>query len=263
MASFKGSKRDDEYRGTRSADRIEGRGGNDRLHGGSGDDVVLGGAGDDWLAGGNGDDVLAGGKGYDIASYADLGASVLVDLARGTAEDSFGDRDQLSGVEGVEGSILNDSLSGDAGANRLSGGGGNDFLFGRDGNDVLSGGDANDIITGGRGADVLSGGNANDIFVFADGDIGATPDAADRITDFGTASDLIDLSGVDADATRGGDQAFRFLGTRAFTGNAGELRYQVVGNTTWLAADVDGDGEADGYLALDGIHAVQPAELIL
>lgn len=263
MATYKGSRRDDEYRGTRSDDRISGLGGDDRLHGGSGDDVIRGNNGDDWLAGGNGDDLLDGGKGFDIASYADLGASVLVDLGKGRAEDSFGDRDTLRSIEGVEGSVLNDSLTGNDAANWLSGGGGNDFLYGLGGNDQITGGDGNDIITGGRGADVMSGGNANDIFVFAAGDIGTTPETADRITDFGTASDLIDLSGIDADVTRGGDQAFTFLGTRAFTGDAGELRYQIVDGTTWLAADVNGDRVADGYIALDGVHAVQPGELIL
>jgi Ca2+-binding RTX toxin-like protein len=261
MATFKGSRRDDDYRGTRSADRIEGRGGDDRLHGGSGDDTILGGNGDDWLAGGRGNDALSGGKGFDVASFADLGASVLVDLAKGTADDSFGERDTLRSIEGVEGGVLNDSLSGDAGANWLSGGGGNDFLYGRDGDDRITGGDGNDFIFGGRGADVLSGGAANDIF--AAGDIGTTPETADRITDFGYGADLIDLSGLDADVTKGGDQAFTFIGTRAFSGDAGELRYQVVGNTTWLAADVDGDKVADGYLALDGIHQVLPGDLIL
>lgn len=263
MATYKGSKRDDSYRGTSSADRIEGLGGDDHLHGGSGNDTILGGNDDDWLAGGNGDDALNGGKGFDIASYADLGASVLVDLAAGTADDSFGDRDRLASIEGAEGSILNDYLSGNGGANLLAGSGGNDFLYGLGGDDRLSGGDANDIIAGGPGVDVMSGGNANDIFLFAPGDIGATPETADRITDFGTASDLIDLSALDADVTRGGDQAFAFLGTKAFTGDAGELRYQVVNGTTWLAADVDGDRQADGYIALDGIHAVQPGELVL
>lgn len=263
MATYKGSKRDDSYRGTRGDDRVDGLGGDDHLHGGGGDDVIFGRAGDDWIAGGTGNDMLNGGKGFDIASYADLGASVLVDLAKGRAEDSFGDVDTLVSIEGVEGSILNDYFSGNGADNFLSGGGGNDLLYGLDGDDRLLGGDANDIITGGRGADMMTGGAANDIFVFGAGDIGTTPETADRITDFTRGSDLIDLSALDADAGRGGDQAFAFIGTRAFTGDAGELRYQVIAGTTWLAADVDGDRQADGYIALDGSHALQASDLVL
>lgn len=168
-----------------------------------------------------------------------------------------------TGDDRMEGFGGNDYLYGGSGKDVLIGGDGNDWLEGGLGNDTLDGGNGNDIITGGAGRDVMTGGAANDIFVFNPGDVGATPARADTITDFGDGTDLIDLSAIDADVTRSGDQAFRFIGTSAFTGRAGELRYQTVDHVTWLAADVDGDKQADGYIALDGTHAVHPSDLVL
>lgn len=174
--------------------------------------------------------------------------------------------DALKGTTGndrMEGLGGNDYLYGGSGRDVLLGGDGNDWLDGGRGNDTLDGGNGNDILVGGAGRDVMTGGGANDIFVFNPGDTGATPETADRITDFGNGADLIDLSAIDADVTRSGDQAFRFIGTNAFTGRAGELRYQVVDHVTWLAADVDGDKIADGYIALDGVNRLHPSELVL
>ena len=73
---------------------------------------------------------------------------------------------------------------------------------------------------------------------------------ADVITDFNQAEgDVIDLSGIDAIAG-GTDDAFAFLGTGAFTGTAGELRYFVYNGNTFVEGDVDGDGAADFMIAL-------------
>ncbi|MCP4073714.1 MAG: hypothetical protein GY742_18605 [Hyphomicrobiales bacterium] len=58
----------------------------------------------------------------------------------------------------VSGSSGNDTLTGDAGKNRLEGLEGNDILDGGAGDDDLQGGEGNDILTGGAGADALNGG---------------------------------------------------------------------------------------------------------
>src|SRR5439155_22873217 len=91
-----------------------------------------------------------------------------------------------------------------------------------DGNDTLIGGANGDILYGGLGSDTLTGGGGNDLFYYTDvaQSVGAN---TDRITDF-TAGDKIDLSQIDADTTQAGDQAFNFIGSNAFDGQAGELR---------------------------------------
>ena len=83
-------------------------------------------------------------------------------------------------IEAGIGGAGNDSITGNAAANRLEGGGGEDRI---------SGGLGNDTLVGGAGADVLTGGAGHDSFVFVDapGDRGA----ADRIADFQPGLDRI------------------------------------------------------------------------
>ena len=78
----------------------------------------------------------------------------------------------------INGTDLNDSLFGSAGADEihgragndyLSGEGGDDFLFGEQGNDTLSGGAGSDRLDGGSGDDVLYGGAGADMLIGGDG----------------------------------------------------------------------------------------------
>lgn len=74
-----------------------------------------------------------------------------------------------------------------SGGDSTSGTSGSDMLVGRGGNDRLSGGSGNDIILDGVGSDTMTGGSGADTFVLsADG-------ARDRITDFDTQVDTLDL----------------------------------------------------------------------
>lgn len=68
------------------------------------------------------------------------------------------------------------------------GGGGNDVIIGNAANNTLTGNAGDDILVGGLGKDELIGGAGNDIFVFAE------TDAADKIRDFDSGADVIDLS---------------------------------------------------------------------
>ena len=132
------------------------------------------------------------------------------------------------------GTLYGDTLVGDANANVLDGAVGADFLV------------------GGAGADRLIGGNGVDTHIFADGDSG-TGAGADRIEDFVSGVDKIDLSGIDASSLAGGDQGFSFIGAGAFTNTAGQLRYiynEI--DTTVLQGDTDGDGTADFEIYLTG-----------
>ncbi|MGE0415977.1 MAG: Calx-beta domain-containing protein [Acetobacteraceae bacterium] len=102
------------------------------------------------------------------------------------------------------------------------------------GNDTLDSTAGRDLITGGTGADTIR--------FLAAGDTvpGANRDA---IKDFSAAQgDLIDLSAIDANDLVPNDQAFAFLGTGAFTGGAGEVRYDVVGSDSIVRGTIGGTG---------------------
>ncbi len=148
-------------------------------------------------------------------------------------------------IEKAIGTGLNDTLR----ANDVGG-----ELEGRAGNDTLVGGIAADKLTGGAGKDTLTGGGGADTFVFADGNSSATLGQRDLITDFTAGTDKLDLVGIDADSSVSGDQAFRFLGTAAFDGNAGALRYSYDSsrNVTVLEGDSNTDKAADFAIELSG-----------
>ena len=71
--------------------------------------------------------------------------------------------------------------------------------------------------------------------------------------------DQIDLRRLDANATRKGNQAFRFVADAEFSGKAGELRLFE----SRLLADVDGDRQADFALNLRSNQAFSVDVLLL
>ncbi|MBJ7415170.1 MAG: hypothetical protein JHC88_06885 [Niveispirillum sp.] len=118
---------------------------------------------------------------------------------------------------------------------------------------VITGGAGADTLTGGGGADTLTGGLGGDSFVLAaaaDSPV-ATPVT---ISDFVAADgDRIDLTAIDANSTTGGDDAFTFIGTAAFSNVAGQLRIQAVGADLQVLGDVNGDGTADFAITLTAV----------
>jgi Ca2+-binding RTX toxin-like protein len=173
------------------------------------------------------------------------------------------------GADTLDGSIGNDTINGNGGGDNIIGGEGDDLLRGNDGFDQLFGGIGNDrleggadidildggagvdTLIGGAGRDTMTGGAGADRFVFGDGDSSDVLGNADMITDFSQSDgDRIDLRTMDAIAG-GEDDAFTFVGTDAFTGTAGELRYEQVGSETRIFGDTDGDGAADFIIRLD------------
>ena len=93
-------------------------------------------------------------------------------------------------IEKAIGGSGNDTLIASNTGSTLSGGGGNDTLIGGAGNDRL---------IGGTGVDNLTGGGSGDTFVFLLGDSSAASGQHDRITDFVSGTDHIDLSGYRRD----------------------------------------------------------------
>ncbi|QNN65026.1 hypothetical protein H9L12_12650 [Sphingomonas rhizophila] len=173
---------------------------------------------------------------------------------------------ELSGTADLRGygNGLDNLIIGNGGANLLYGRGGVDTLRGAAGNDILFGEDGNDLLTGGAGSDRMYGGSGADRFLFTSSDFGGTATgSADRIHDFSaTDGDLIDLSAVDANASVAGDQAFNFVGDAAFSGVAGELRTAVIAGNSYLQGDTNGDGAADFWIRVDGLHAFVAGDFI-
>ncbi|SFO98323.1 Hemolysin-type calcium-binding repeat-containing protein [Cohaesibacter marisflavi] len=138
-------------------------------------DTFIGSDADEIFLGLGGNDKISGGGGFDMVDYHKddnkLGlynnfgtAGVIVNLARGTATDGYGDTDILSGIEGAKGTDQDDTLIGSAVHNELSGKEGNDTLKGLAGADLLNGSDGNDTLYGGAGVDTMIGGAGNDTF---------------------------------------------------------------------------------------------------
>lgn len=95
----------------------------------------------------------------------------------------------------VEGTSINDPLTGTTAADYIFADKGNDQLSGGGDNDYLRGYEGDDTLTGGAGADTLSGGEISDMFVLSNA---ADSSAASRdvIADFQQGIDKIDLSAI-------------------------------------------------------------------
>lgn len=129
----------DVIRGLGGGDRICGGNGSDRLIGGDRGDVLVGEAGNDTLGGGGGNDVVFGGAGsdtfnggtgFDLVSYFFAPSGVQADLTTGMATGGEG-TDTLAGIDDLEGSAYDDTLTGDSGEN---------FFYPGEGNDSVNGG---------------------------------------------------------------------------------------------------------------------------
>ena len=186
------------------------------------------------LDGTGGGDVLTGDSGRD-ALYGRAGADLLI------------------------GGAGRDLLDGGAGNDRLRGGVGNDALRGGGGNDRLAGGGGGDRLDGGTGKDVLTGGAGADTFLFRSFKDSTPGRNRDVVTDF-TRGDRIDLSALDADSGRRGDQDFDFGGTGA---GAHSVWYVKQKGSVLLRADHDGDARADFEVELAGITRLTEGDFIL
>lgn len=144
------------------------------------------------------------------------------------------------------------ALVGQSGADRLFGEGGNDRLIGGGGGDFLKGGAGRDVLIGGAWKDRMRGDEGADRFEFRDVS-DSVAGRGDIIADFEPGVDVIDLSAIDA-RTGPGNQAFRFIGDRAFDERPGQLRV----DDGMISGDVDGDGVADFEIMVTS--AVQPGE---
>lgn len=157
----------------------------------------------------------------------------------------------------------NDKITGGNGSDYLTGFAGNDTLIGNAGNDVLKGGTGNDKLYGGAGADKLYGEQGADIFIFKSiKDSTVAKSGRDTIFDF-AKGDKIDLSAIDANSKSSGHQDFKYVGSAAFSGKAGELRVEKQASDTYIYADVNGDKRADFAIHLDDAYSFSKGDFLL
>jgi len=238
--------------------------------------TLVGNAGNNVLNGGAGNDYMVGGAGNDIFIVGAVGDSTIENVGGGTdTVRSYINWTLAANVERLElqgssnlngaGNSLNNTLVGNSGANSLGGGDGNDYITGGAGNDTLNGGAGNDTLIGGAGRDILIGGAGNDTFDFnLVSESPAGPASRDSINGgFSHGSDRIDLATIDANTLVGGNQAFSFIGSAAFTGVAGQLRYTNYSGNVIIDADVNGDSTADMQILVAGASFMTGTDFVL
>lgn len=261
--------------GTEGSERIIGTDADQFIWGLAGNDTLRGGGGGDTLAGDRGADALDGGDGSDTVVYDAATGGVDVNLTTRDGHGNIAEGDRFARVEHIQGGDYDDRLTGNRAHNRLDGGngddtlrgadgrdtlvagggddrlrgdGGSDLLFGEAGNDRLNGGAGRDSLRGGIGddrltggaeGDTLSGGDGADVFVYKRAGH-STLSRTDVIEGFDApgqgAGDRFDLSAIDADMTRPGNQSFTFGSTRA-----GGLSVTERGEDTLVRGNVDSD----------------------
>lgn len=237
----------DTLTGTAAADTLVGGDGNDVIFGLAGADLLFGGNGDDTLQGGGGADTYDGGAGSDTVTYAGATTGLAADLGAGIANLYNGD-EQLLLIENLIGGSGNDTLVGDAGANRLDGGAGNDVLSGLAGEDLLFGGAGDDTLQGGGGDDSYDGGQGSDTVSFAGAGKSLSVDLAAGIATFsGGSEQLVSIENViggSAGDTLSGDD-----GTNRLDGGAGNDVLRGLGGNDVLVGGAGSD--SFGFARLD------------
>jgi serralysin len=216
---------------------------------------------------------------YNFSNYSQAPALTIYDSGGKDTLDCSGYSNSQTidlhagGFSSVGGLTYNIGIALNANIENAIGGSGNDTLIANDlgctltgggGNDTLIGGAGNDRLVGGIGVDTLTGGGGVDTFAFVTGDSSAANGQHDRISGFVSGVDRIDLSGIDAIASTGAYDSFRFIGASVFDGTAGALDYfynSTLGITV-LQGDTNGDRIADFAIDIAGNIVLSTADLM-
>jgi large repetitive protein len=213
-----------------------------------GNDVLTGTAGDDVLNGGPGNDTMIGGLGNDTY-YVDRRGDVITELPGGGTDTVLASTSYTLGPN-VENMTLTGTSSG-----------GSHQATGNELDNVLIGNGFNNFLEGLGGADTLTGGLGADRFIYvsvADSPAGGW----DVITDFNSAEgDIIDLTRVDSNDAKSGDQHFTFIGSAAFSGvdATGQLRFDSA--THMLYGSTNADATAEFAIELTGVSSLASISL--
>lgn len=287
----------DQLYGKTGSDNVYGQNGNDKIYVAAGNDLYDGGYGDDWVVF-NGDSRFFVDLDHTGPQNTNRGLDTFVDIeniAGSKRSDRFTGNDMDNVIQGNKG---HDRLDGGAGDDKLYGATHNDTLFGREGNDHLYGGTHNDALYGGqdndylyggdgydklfgglgddvlrgeRGADVLVGGKGRDmlyagvdverdVFIFSEVDQSISGPSHDRIFQFDSGEDDINLRLIDANTNIDGDQNFTFSASGA---RAHSVWVENAGSNLYVRADVDGDSLYDLEIEVIGLNALYGYDFVL
>ena len=110
---------------------------------------------------------------------------------------------------------------------------------------------------------MLYGGGGRDRFDYdAVTESGTTATARDVIRDFIQSEDRIDLRTIDASTSVGGNQAFAFIGTAAFSAE-GQGRYFHSGGNTIVQVNTTGAATPEMAIALEGLFTLSSDDFLL
>jgi Ca2+-binding RTX toxin-like protein len=163
------------------------------LSGGPGQDDLLGGASSDSLSGDAGADDIHGGDSFDTVNWGGVSNGINVSLDEVANDGEPGENDNVhDDIEGINGTFLNDTLTGTVGSQQLSGFEGQDTIQGGPGEDGLSGGDGADTLQGEGASDFIEGGSDPD-------DMSGGPGALDEVSydnQFGVGQVTVTINNV-------------------------------------------------------------------
>ncbi|KTK48162.1 type 1 secretion target domain-containng protein [Enterobacter hormaechei subsp. hoffmannii] len=183
--------------------------------------------------------------GMDVVDYRNATSGITVDLRLSTAQDTGFGTTRLLNIEGINGSVHDDVITGNSGDNQFEGRGGNDtFNIGSGGQDTLlykliNASDA----TGGNGSDVVNG--------FTVGTWEGTAD-----------TDRIDLRDLLSDSGYTGTGSASYVnGVATLDSSAGNIadyiRVVQNGSNTEIQVDLDGTGGQFSPTTLVTLNGVQ------
>lgn len=236
-----------------------------------------------------GNDTITG-NGNTRISYSQSGAGVTVTLAgvgpnQGSATGTaIGSDTIVSGVNSVQGSGQNDTLTGGTGnefflggngLDTINGGSGNDNISGEGGNDILNGDDGSDTITGSGGNDSINGGAGGDVAVYTSVFANYTTVNSSTVASGGSANDGTDaLSNVEllqftdtirliASGAAGAGNSIdasgiSLSGSAAVTSTTGSANDYLTIGQGWFGHQIDlGDGTDDTItLGITGFYTL-------
>ncbi len=253
------------------ANKITSGGGDDTILSGKGADTIVAGGGVDKITLHGGADTVDAGAGNDrlVIDYSAMTTNVTGGITGGNhgtgyvghiADVAVSSIDfQRSESFSITTGSGHDTVTTGAGADSLRGGGGNDVLKSGGGRDHLFGGGGRDQLFGGFGMDQMTGGQGKDVFVFRTAAESGAGAARDVIVDFAHGIDKIDISAIDANSNRSGNQGFDFIGHSAFSSTAGELHLR----NGVVSGDMDGDGRADFSIGIANLAQLSQSDFML
>ncbi|MBD2156858.1 SdiA-regulated domain-containing protein [Leptolyngbya sp. FACHB-16] len=222
---------------------IDGTGNNlaNVLSGNNGRNQLTGLAGNDFLNGLGNNDTMVGGMGNDTYVINTAGDRTLENANEGS------DLVLSSVTVALAAHVENLTLTGNANINGTGNAFDNRLTGNIDGN-VLNSGSGNDVLIGGRGVDTLIGGSGNDTFAY-----NALNERGDRINDFSTTQDKLDLSALFDKLGYGGSNPIA----------NGYLRFTRSGSTNLVQVDQNGLTGGANFRTLVTLNNVAPASLVV